>query len=118
MPKDYSFGINEKAHPFVQQYGRISGYNLHFKTDADVHRALCGYYGLVSYLDDKVGQLLRALSKAGLNEDTRVLYLSDHGDNAGASGLWGKDTMYSKSVSLTLSNRGTAVDKVRVITAA
>src|SRR3546814_7085591 len=70
MPKDYSFGINEKAHPFVQQYGRISGYNLHFKTDADVHRALCGYYGLVSYLDDKVGQLLRALSKAGLNEDT------------------------------------------------
>src|SRR3546814_9547477 len=70
------------------------------------------------YLDDKVGQLLRALSKAGLNEDTRVMYLSDHGDNAGARGLWGKSTMYAESVGVPLIIRGPDVEQGRVETAA
>lgn len=115
MPKGYRFGVDEHAHPFIQQYARHSGYNLHFKTDGDVRRALCGYYGLVSYLDEQVGRILQALRDAGLADDTRVAYLSDHGDNAGARGLWGKSTMYAESVGvpLVLSGRGIAVGQVQ-----
>ncbi|MDE2456759.1 MAG: sulfatase-like hydrolase/transferase, partial [Burkholderiales bacterium] len=114
MPKGYAFGVDEDAHPFVRQYARESGYNLHFESQADVQRALCGYYGLVSCLDDKVGRLLEALADAGLEQSTRVMYLSDHGDNAGARGLWGKSTMYAESVGVPLILQGPEVARGRV----
>jgi hypothetical protein len=34
------------------------------------------------------------LEERGLADDTRVRYTSDHGDNVGARGLWGKSNMY------------------------
>jgi choline-sulfatase len=45
---------------------------------------------------------LAALEGAGLAEHTRVLYTSDHGDNVGARGLWGKSTMYEESAGVPL----------------
>ena len=114
LPKHYCFGIDERAHPFLQQYARVSGYNLHFKTEADVRRALCGYYGLVSYLDHQIGRILQALTQSGLSDSTRVMYLSDHGDNAGARGLWGKSTMHVESagIPMILSGFGVAPGKI------
>jgi len=102
LPKRYSFGVDEAAHPYLKQYARTTGYNMHFKDESDVRRALCGYYGLVSYLDNHVGQLIDALGEAGLEDDTRIIYLSDHGDNAGARGVWGKSTMYQESVGIPM----------------
>lgn len=118
MPKGYRFGIDESAHPYAQQYGRVSGYNLHFKNDDDVRRALCGYYGLVSFLDRNVGELRRVLTETGLDDDTRVMYLSDHGDNAGARGLWGKSTMYAESVGIPMIISGPDVAAGHMETAA
>ena len=40
--------------------------------------------------------MLRALEDAGLAANTRVIYTSDHGDNLGARGLWGKSTLYEE----------------------
>jgi choline-sulfatase len=118
MPKGYQFGVDEHAHPFIQQYARHSGYNLHFRTEEDVRRALCGYYGLVSYLDEQLGRILQALRDAGIADDTRVAYLSDHGDNTGARGLWGKSTMYVESVGVPLILRGDGIAAGKVQAAA
>src|SRR5262249_56743871 len=52
--------------------------------------------------DENVGKVLAALSDAGLTKSTRVVYTSDHGDNLGARGLWGKSTMYEESVAVPL----------------
>jgi len=38
------------------------------------------YYGLVTYMDRKVGELLEALEENGLREDTVVIFTTDHGD--------------------------------------
>ena len=46
-----------------------------------------------------------ALRDAGLEQDTRVIYTSDHGDNAGARGLWGKSTFYEESAGVPLIRR-------------
>lgn len=113
-PKAYRFGIDPQAHPFVQQYAKASGYNLHFRDADDVRRALCGYYGLVSYLDWQVGALLDALASSGLATETRVMYTSDHGDNTGARGLWGKSTMYAESVGVPMILSGPDVAPGRV----
>ena len=60
------------------------------------------YFGLCSFLDENIGKVLAALSDAGLAGRTRVIYTSDHGDNLGARGLWGKSTMYQESVAVPL----------------
>ena len=71
--------------------------------DADERRrAFVAYYALVSWMDDNVGRILGALDEAGLTDDTIVVYSSDHGDNVGARGLWGKSNMYEESVAVPL----------------
>lgn len=117
MPKDYRFGVEGHPHPFLTQYAQLSGYNRHFESEDDVRRALCGYYGLVSFLDHQIGDLLETVQDAGLADNTRVLYLSDHGDNMGSRGLWGKSTMYRESVGIPLVLSGPEVEKGRTVSA-
>ena len=45
-------------------------------------RKLHGYLGCVSQVDHAVGELLEWLKEQGLEEDTIVIYTSDHGDYA------------------------------------
>lgn len=45
------------------------------------------YYGMVSFIDDLVGQVLTTLREQGLEEDTLVIFTSDHGDYAGQYGI-------------------------------
>ncbi|MDQ6619226.1 MAG: sulfatase-like hydrolase/transferase, partial [Pseudomonadota bacterium] len=90
-------------------------YGSHFKTPADVKRALAGYYGLVSSLDENIGKVLRALHDCGLETITRVMYTSDHGDNLGARGLWGKSTLYEESAGVPLILAGPDVPVGHVI---
>jgi choline-sulfatase len=80
-----------------------------------VKRAIAGYSGLVSSMDENVGAVLHALRDAGLEGETRVLYTSDHGDNAGARGLWGKSTFYEESAGVPLIFAGSGVPSGRVV---
>jgi len=60
------------------------------------------YYGLVSYVDNKVGELLQALENAGLREDTIVIFTGDHGDMLCEKGMVQKRTFYEWSVRVPL----------------
>ena len=93
LPKQYLRQPSARDHPYLRDYDACVGYDAGFGGDhAKVRRAIAGYLGLVSFMDDNVGKVLRALDDAGLAGDTRVVYTSDHGDNVGARGLWGKST--------------------------
>jgi choline-sulfatase len=96
-------------HPYVRLYARRSDHYRHFSGPDDLQRALAGYHGLVSFLDENVGKILRALEEAGLAGTTRVVYTSDHGDNLGTRGLWGKATMYEESARIPLLLAGPGV---------
>jgi len=83
--------------------------------DDDAHRrALAAYLGLVSFTDDQIGQVLAALDRSGLAERTRVLYTSDHGENAGARGLWGKSNHYEEASGIPLVLAGADIPEGRV----
>lgn len=64
--------------------------------------AIAAYYGLTSWMDANVGQIIDALKTSGLYDDTTVIYGSDHGENLGVRGLWGKMNMYEESVAIPL----------------
>jgi choline-sulfatase len=113
MPKLYARELRPK-HPYIVDYSCNFNYDDYFESEADVKKALSGYFGLVSYLDENIGKVLAALRETGMAEDTVVMYTSDHGDNLGARGLWGKSTMYEEiaGVPLLLAGPGIPAGKV------
>jgi choline-sulfatase len=100
-PKLYE-SRNRRLHPYLEDYRKSFAYDEFFETPDMVKRAQAGYLGLCSFLDENVGKVLAALEHAGLKRNTRVVYTSDHGDNLGSRGLWGKSTMYEESVAVPL----------------
>ena len=113
MPKLYAREQRPK-HPYVVDYGKNFNYDDYFESPEDVKKALSGYFGLVSYLDENIGKVLGALKDSGMADDTVVMYTSDHGDNLGARGLWGKSTMYEEiaGVPMVLAGPGVPAGKV------
>ena len=97
------------THPYVAMYRRKSHYDAPFDGDDDLNRALSGYFGLVSFLDEQIGKIMAALHASGLRDTARVIYTSDHGDNLGARGLWGKATMYEESAGIPMLLTGADV---------
>jgi choline-sulfatase len=91
------------AHPYVRAIRECQVYQKGFaKHPGSLQRALAAYFGLVSFVDHNVGRLVSALEASGLADSTRVIYSSDHGDNLGTRGLWGKSTMYEESAGIPM----------------
>ncbi len=89
-----------KRHPWVQAYADFAHNEEALRSPGERLAAFSAYFGLCSYTDQNVDLILAALREAGLDSDTTVVYTSDHGDNVGARGLWGKSTLYQESVSV------------------
>ena len=56
------------------------------------------YYGMVTCVDDMVGRLMQALERAGVADNTLVVFTSDHGDNLGSHHLFGKSQLFEESI--------------------
>lgn len=100
-------------HPWVE---RLAGFNdLDAQLGSEERRRLAmrSYFGLVSFMDEQVGRILEALAASGLEEDTLVIYTSDHGDNLGARGLWNKSVLYRESTAVPLLLRGKGLGRGR-----
>lgn len=68
----------------------------------DLRNLTALYYGSISWADEQVGALMRALEEAGVAEDTLVVFTSDHGDNLGSHQLFNKDQLYEESIRIPL----------------
>ncbi len=95
-------------HPVESQMRAFWDYADHFTAESEP-LGLKNYYGLCSFLDDHLGQVLGALERAGQRDDTLVLYTSDHGDLIGNHGIWGKSFMYEDSVGIPLIANGPGI---------
>lgn len=93
-------------HPWVDKQNAYMDSERAFQDSAERDAALAAYFGLCSWVDHSVGLILSALQRAGLDEATDIVYTSDHGDNAGARGLWGKSNLYEESAAVPLIVRG------------
>lgn len=89
-------------HPWVEDYARFERTEETFGSEQERIDAFLAYYGLCSFLDDNVGRIVGALDRLGLADTTHVIYTSDHGDNVGARGLWGKSTLYQESTGIPM----------------
>lgn len=104
-------GTGYKRHPWVERQNAQMDSESKFQSPGERLQAMAAYYGLCSWLDHNVGQILEALDGAGMTEDTTIVYTSDHGDNVGARGLWGKSNFYQESVQIPMIIAGPDVAK-------
>lgn len=93
-------GYLENLHPVIKEWRKTRG--VEGLTDEQIRRARAGYYGNITHLDRQVGVVLHALAETGLEKNTVVIYLSDHGEMAGEHGMWWKSNFFEASVGVPL----------------
>ncbi|MCF8380368.1 MAG: sulfatase-like hydrolase/transferase [Bacteroidales bacterium] len=67
-------------------------------TDDDWRNYLFLYYRMIENLDQQVGKIITTLEKEGLDENTLIIFTSDHGDGAASHKWAGKLSLYEESI--------------------
>lgn len=66
------------------------GFHSHLIEREALQRNMAVYYGMISFLDQQVGRILRRLDELGIAEETLVVFSTDHGHFLGQHGLIAK----------------------------
>ena len=80
----------EKLDPHSLRLRHVCAMDAQGISDDAIRNARHAYYGAIAYVDDNLGRLMEALRATGLDENTIVVFLSDHGEMLGERGLWFK----------------------------
>jgi len=83
-------------------------------SDAQIRRARRGYFANISYIDDKIGEVLAVLEAT--RQEAIVVFVSDHGEMLGERGLWFKMNFFEPSarVPMMISVPGQGAGRVDV----
>ncbi len=106
-------GYPEALHPHDRFI--VDDFHLYDYSDDVQVRGLAAYYACVDYMDDCIGELLEGCRRAGLLENTYIVYTSDHGEMAGEHGMWSKRTFYEGSARVPLLIAGPGIEGGRVV---
>lgn len=80
----------------------------------EIQRALAEYYGMISHMDEWIGEIHRAVWEIGASEDTLLIHTADHGLAVGQHGLLGKENLYQHSLNVPLILAGPGIPQGRV----
>ncbi len=69
------------------------------------------YYGMISEMDEQVGQIMAALEKNGLSKNTLVVFAGDNGLAVGQHGLLGKQNLYEHSIRVPMIIAGPGIPR-------
>ncbi|HVW57200.1 MAG TPA: choline-sulfatase [Rhizobiaceae bacterium] len=100
----------EKQDAHSKRLYLASDYASYSITEEQVRRSRRGYFANISYLDDKIGEILAVLKATRMLDDTIILLCSDHGDMLGERGLWFKMNFYEGSARVPLMIAGPSVE--------
>ena len=108
MPKVAEIPLKEKD--VGSQYLYFSHqYNAYPIKEENIRNARHAYYGMISYTDALIGKLIDTLEETGLDENTVVVFVSDHGEMLGERGMWHKMSMFEHSVRIPMFISGSGI---------
>ncbi|MBY8984785.1 MAG: sulfatase-like hydrolase/transferase [Candidatus Lokiarchaeota archaeon] len=90
LPQSFKDIDNVKKHPFLGKNldnPFVRGMILRITNEEEAKDFIAATYGSVVMIDNSIGQILTALEKFGLSDNTMVIYTSDHGDLMGDHGM-------------------------------
>jgi choline-sulfatase len=90
----------EVQDPHSRRILNASDWHSYTLTEDMVARSRRAYFANISYVDDKIGQVLAALEAT--RQEAVIVFVSDHGDMLGERGLWFKMTFFEGSARVPL----------------
>ncbi len=103
-------------HPFV--FDQLDVRDEHLapwpRTPEIVQASLADYYGMISHVDKKIGEIIESLKKNGLYNNTIIVYAADNGLAIGSHGLMGKQSLYEDCTKVPLIIAGPGIPANRV----
>jgi choline-sulfatase len=100
---DYPDNMGETFSEFDHALMRWHGVDRHdIGSPANLLHMRRGYAAVISYIDDKVGELLETLKACGLRDNTAIIFCADHGDMLGEKGMIQKRSLYEWSARIPL----------------
>ena len=102
-------GRTEDLHPFNQWLQYHHMVDEYPPDEGMICSTRHAYYAMVSYFDQKVGELVAELERLGLDENTVIVVTSDHGEMLGEHGMWFKRTYFQPSIQVPLIVAGAGV---------
>ncbi len=111
-PDEMSFGPNflirgDESRPLRSRMLAEGWAQAYYDSEPETffRETMARYLGNVSVVDYAVGDILRTLNDCGLDDNTIVVYTSDHGEQMGAHYLFGKGVQYEESARVPLLMR-------------
>ena len=99
----------EAQDPHSKRLMKACDYENFALTQENVRRSRQAYFANMSYIDDKVGELIDTLTRTRMADNTIVLFCSDHGDMLGERGLWFKMNFFEGSARVPLMIAGPGI---------
>ncbi|MFT7157057.1 MAG: iduronate 2-sulfatase [Parvicella sp.] len=79
----------------------VTSVNGHMSIEQQ-QKAVAAYYASVSFMDAQVGKVLQTLKEEGLEDNTIVIFTSDHGFHLGEHDFWMKVSLHEESARIPL----------------
>ena len=84
-----------------------------YGSDELLAEAIAATYGMITMIDEGVGRIMQTLNQLGIEDNTLVVFTSDHGDMMGEHGLFLKGFMhYRGTLQVPLLIRDRASNRV------
>jgi arylsulfatase A-like enzyme len=95
-------------------------YDLDYNDPFGARRFFHGYYACILGVDEQLARILGALTALGIEEETLVVFASDHGEMGGAHGMYKKGNWLEESIRIPMVFRwpGTIAANKRLVTPA
>ena len=101
MPQVSDLGYDNQD-PHSQRLYDAVDYTKFDIQEEDIRNARHAYFANISYLDDKMGEILAVLEQTDLADNTQIILCADHGDMLGERGLWYKMSFFEYSCRIPL----------------
>lgn len=96
MFKDVNFPMAKNYSNKLDPYG--DGWSNIKKSPQMINEWMRNYYAMTANLDWNLGRFLEAVDKAGISDNTIIVFTSDHGEMFGAHGRMKKNIFYEEAV--------------------
>lgn len=110
LPANFARSVREPEAPRHEKHVQNAVYGTENYTPDDWRAYRHAYASLIERVDRRIGVVLDALSEAGLERDTLVLFTSDHGDGDASHGWNQKTALFEECVRVPLIMAGPGVE--------
>jgi choline-sulfatase len=106
LPRDH--GDIRRLSPTYEWFIIHHGLDKEKLSDERIREARRNYLAMISWVDDKLGQLMKELQRLGMDSNTILIFTSDHGEMMGEHGQWSKRLMleWSSRIPLIMAGYG------------